>query len=230
MSNKQQPPLPTLQPGDSHMESLIEAAIQVNADTREAMRWLVRQLVPATQPAEVTDERLLEIGREWTKEVGWYEFEVNDFIGCARAILALRPVQVPMTEGTARQFVEWMKAQPEDREPTTIDGALAEFEVSIGIPNGAPPHDLWCIHIPGPDEVYAAPSKEAAEHMAAKHNAAMAMYYASGALNLEHSPPLESVRAVVIKWPHDQQSHADELREFDYASWGITAQAKKETP
>ena len=56
----------------------------------------------ATQPAqatqaEVTDDRLLEIGREWTKEVGWYEFEVNDFIGCARAILALRPVQVPMT-------------------------------------------------------------------------------------------------------------------------------------
>lgn len=135
--------------------------------------------------------------------------------------LALRPAQVPMTEGTARQFVEWMKAQPEDREPTTIDGALAEFEVSIGIPNGAPPHDLWCIHIPGPDEVHAAPSKEAAEHMAANHNAAMAMYYASGALNLEHA-------AMVIKWPHDQQSHADELREFDYASWGITAQAKKE--
>lgn len=51
----------------------------------------------------------------------------------ARAILALRPQAVPMTEGTARQFVEWMKAQPEDREPTTIDGALAEFEARQGI-------------------------------------------------------------------------------------------------
>ena len=50
-------PLPTLKAGDSHMESLIEAAIQGHADTRDAMRWLVRQLVPARQPAEVTDER-----------------------------------------------------------------------------------------------------------------------------------------------------------------------------
>lgn len=49
MSNKQQHPLPTLQPGGSHAESLIEAAIQGHASTRDAMRWLVRQLVPATQ-------------------------------------------------------------------------------------------------------------------------------------------------------------------------------------
>lgn len=39
----------------------------------------------------------------------------------------------PMTEGTARQFVEWIKAQPDDREPTTMDGALAEFEAHHGI-------------------------------------------------------------------------------------------------
>ena len=74
------------------------------------------------QPAEVTDEQIKAAYLAWCKtKNGTPE-------SFARAILALRPVQVPMTEGTARQFVEWMKAQPDDREPTTIDGALAEFE------------------------------------------------------------------------------------------------------
>lgn len=92
MSNKQQPPLPTLKPGDSHMESLIEAAIQGHADTRDAMRWLVRQLVPATQPAEVTDEFLYELWEQkYRSWIGGEQFEQ-----IARAILALRPVQVPM--------------------------------------------------------------------------------------------------------------------------------------
>lgn len=33
--------------------------------------------------------------------------------------------------GTARAFIEWVKAQPEDREQTAIDGALVEFEAHI---------------------------------------------------------------------------------------------------
>lgn len=45
---------------------------------------------------------------------------------------AAQQAGAPMTEGTARQFVEWMKAQPEDRDPTTIDGALDEFEAHHG--------------------------------------------------------------------------------------------------
>ena len=53
--------LPTLRPGDSHMESLIEAAIQGHADTREAMRWLVRQLVPATQAEAHPGEPVYQI-------------------------------------------------------------------------------------------------------------------------------------------------------------------------
>lgn len=52
----QLPPLPPLQPGGSHMESLIEAAIQGHASTREAMRWLVRQLVPMQARAKVLGE------------------------------------------------------------------------------------------------------------------------------------------------------------------------------
>ena len=83
--------LPTLNPGDSHMESLIAAAIQGHADTREAMRWLVRQLVPATQPAGVTDEQINAAYLAWCKTNGTPE-------SFARAILALRPERVPMTD------------------------------------------------------------------------------------------------------------------------------------
>lgn len=104
----QLPPLPALQPGDSHMESLIEAAIQGHADTREAMRWLVRQLVPATQPAEVTDEQIAAC----VKRASTYGLPFvgllnpggtpSDFSKRFTAeILALRPVQVPMTDEQA---------------------------------------------------------------------------------------------------------------------------------
>ena len=105
--------LPTLQPGDSHSESLIEAAIQGHADTREAMRWLVRQLVPATQPAEVTRDEVMQAAKEatapeWQDVVdGWHMG--LDLMAFARAILALRPVPVPMT----------------DREIELIDGMIA---------------------------------------------------------------------------------------------------------
>lgn len=266
MNNTQQPTLPTLQPGDSHMESLIAAAIQGHADTRDAMRWLVRQLVPATQPADVTDSMIREafLTNGFTIKDGHSDLKPYVY-AAARAILALRP------QSTGETFDQWLKREMpagavSDMElgwnacaasfhPAAVpmtDGEilhqLSKVSDRIGsvtrLPKGwlefaraieewhgiTAQADLWCIHIPGPDEVHAAPSKEAAEHMAAKHNAVMATYYASGAPNLEFAPALESVRAVVIKWPHDQQSHADELREFDYASWGITAQAKKEKP
>lgn len=93
--------LPTLQPGDSHMESLIEAAIQGHADTREAMRWLVRQLVPVTQPAEVTRDEVMQAAKEatapeWQDVVdGWHMG--LDLMAFARSILALRPVQSGLT-------------------------------------------------------------------------------------------------------------------------------------
>lgn len=248
MSDKQ---LPTLRPGDSHMESLIEAAIQGHADTRDAMRWLVRQLVPvtqpvmlnglteaetyatasvmgiakATQPAEVTDDLVEKATVETFQKTG-ADLIPEVAATFARAIISLRPVQVPMTDEQAdalatEAFGEYMCDLNDDIELALV----RKVEAHHGITAQA---DLWCIHIPGPDEVHAAPSKEAADHMAAKHNAAMATFYSSGAPNLEFAPSIENVQAVAIKWPYDQQSHADELREFDYASWGITTQAKKE--
>ena len=76
---------------------------------------------------------------------------------------------------------------------------------------------LWAIHIPGPDEHHAAPSQEAASHMASKHNAAMKEYVAKNKLNW----PAESITAEVTEWPFDPESHAEELKEFDYAEWGL---------
>ena len=101
--------LSTLQPGDSHSESLIEAAIQGHADTREAMRWLVRQLVPATQ-AEVTDEQIKEafLANGFTIKDGHSDLKPYVY-AAARAILALRPERVPMTP----------------RETELIDGMIA---------------------------------------------------------------------------------------------------------
>lgn len=91
-------PLPTLRPGDSNMESLIEAAIQGHASTREAMRWLVRQLVSATQPAEVTDVMIDAIAAQHTWSVDYPTRFVTDTRAVVRAILALRPVQSTFCE------------------------------------------------------------------------------------------------------------------------------------
>jgi len=69
---------PGLRVGDSHMESLIEAAIQGHAGTRDAMRWLVRQIArvedkPA-QAGELPDEReaLIDDLAKWEMRVRRY--------------------------------------------------------------------------------------------------------------------------------------------------------------
>ncbi|MGE5452216.1 MAG: DUF551 domain-containing protein [Acidobacteriota bacterium] len=49
------------------------------------------------------------------------------------AVLTTRqpePAGEAVAQGSARHFIEWCKAQPEDREPTTLEGALAEFEAT----------------------------------------------------------------------------------------------------
>lgn len=48
-----QQPMPRLCIGDSHMESLIDAAIQSHSETKDAMRWLVRQLAAKPSGGEV---------------------------------------------------------------------------------------------------------------------------------------------------------------------------------
>lgn len=75
---------------------------------------------------------------------------------------------------------------------------------------------LWCIHVPGPDDILAMPSKEVADNFAARHNAAMDEYWAAlerskTEFQLQFYPPLESIKALVIEWPYDAESHAREL-------------------
>lgn len=80
--------------------------------------------------------------------------------------------------------------------------------------------DLWAIHIPGPDEYHAAPSEDAANQMAKRHNDAMAEYLAKHPLT-EAAPSMASITATSVPWPFDAESHAEELATFDYAAWGI---------
>lgn len=83
---------------------------------------------------------------------------------------------------------------------------------------------LWAIHIPGPGDVLAAPSKAAAEHMAAKHNDSMTSYLDAHPGLLDRlDMTLESIKAQVIEWTHGAAEHAEELADFDYTEWGINA-------
>lgn len=68
---------------------------------------------------------------------------------------------------------------------------------------GAP--QRWCIHVPGPDDLYAMRSKEDAERAAKEHNEAMAKWIAWRNENdpSPHYPSDESVMAVVVEWPHE---------------------------
>jgi hypothetical protein len=82
---------------------------------------------------------------------------------------------------------------------------------------------LWCIHIPGPDVLCAAPDHETAVKMAEKHNAAMNDYLdATPDRRSQLGVPVGSVLAEVIEWPGgDAESHAASLLEFDAKKWGI---------
>jgi hypothetical protein len=86
---------------------------------------------------------------------------------------------------------------------------------------------LWAIHIPGPDDLHAAPSEAAAHHMAAKNNAAMTEYLEKHPELVE--PPFgllrESVMTTVVEWDGTAESHANWLKGFDYAGWGLEAPA-----
>lgn len=72
--------------------------------------------------------------------------------------------------------------------------------------------DLWCIRIPGPDDVWAMRSKEAAEAAAEKHNAAITKWYAQQT-DMKYLPTLENMKAVVEPWPWSEKCHKESLAE-----------------
>lgn len=74
--------------------------------------------------------------------------------------------------------------------------------------------ELWCIRIPGPDDLFAKESKEAAEIAAAEHNKAITEWYEQqDQEKWKTLPPLESSLAVVEPWPWGAESHAEDLVE-----------------
>ncbi len=87
-----------------------------------------------------------------------------------------------------------------------VHGELAELKAALAArqPVGEP---LWCMHILGPDDVHAAPSKAHAEKAAAALNA----FHAAREEQSEHDPKVE---AVVAPWPHSAESHAESVADF----------------
>lgn len=67
--------------------------------------------------------------------------------------------------------------------------------------------ELWCLHIEGPDDVMAAPSKEEADSVAEASNRYFTEHFADSGL-----------RAKVVPWPHSARSHAEDL------VWWVTLQ------
>lgn len=88
---------------------------------------------------------------------------------------------------------------------------------------------LYCLHIPGPDEVHAAPNKAEAEAAASAFNAIMRKHL-EGKPHSEFAPSVESCLAVVKEWPFDADEHADALAEWNAEDWGVVAPSATTTP
>jgi hypothetical protein len=67
-------------------------------------------------------------------------------------------------------------------------------------------NELWCLHVIGPDDLYAAPSKEEAERAASELNA--------WAEKIFGGSPIRP-RCEAILWPHDSDGHAESAAEWE---------------
>lgn len=85
---------------------------------------------------------------------------------------------------------------------------------------------LWMLHIQGPDDIVAAPSKTQAESVAAAFNAYWGDYLAkqraasvAEGKNPDHWP---TITAVVAEWDGTPKEHAKNLAQYwpDYAAYG----------
>jgi len=62
--------------------------------------------------------------------------------------------------------------------------------------------ELWCVHIIGPDDLYAAPSKEEAEERVAAQN---------DWINNDPKLRESGIQAEVLIWPYTSESHTESL-------------------
>ena len=80
--------------------------------------------------------------------------------------------------------------------------------------NNTTPEELWCVHILGPDDLYAAPSKAEAERAVAH----MKQYWEK---RHPEDAALNMVRFEVEPWPYSPASHANGVATF-YNEIGIS--------
>lgn len=81
---------------------------------------------------------------------------------------------------------------------------------------------LWIISIPGPDDIYAAPSYEVAQLMKASHDKAMTEWIAGMHAKGEMLRVCAEDVLAVIEECDDAEEHAELLAEFKHSDWGIT--------
>ena len=81
---------------------------------------------------------------------------------------------------------------------------------------------LWIISIPGPDDIYAAPSYEVALLMKAHHDKCMTEWVASMRANGEMLRICAEDMLAVIEECDDPEEHAELLAEFKHLDWNIT--------
>ncbi|AVG17063.1 hypothetical protein CFN79_15035 [Chromobacterium vaccinii] len=91
----------------------------------------------------------------------------------------------------------------------------AEFAVSVPDTNVA---QKWAIHIPGPDDLYAAPSHAEAVFVAEHHNkttlpAIQKIMDSKQPEERRMYPPIECIAAEVVPWPWDDAEHEESLSE-----------------
>lgn len=66
---------------------------------------------------------------------------------------------------------------------------------------------LWCLHIPGPDDVFAAPDRATADRWAEQHNASLDRAFWGWGW-----PTREAMTGVVIEYPWSAERHAEGVR------------------
>jgi len=81
---------------------------------------------------------------------------------------------------------------------------------------------LWIISVPGPDDIYAAPSYEVAQLMKASHDKAMNEWIASMQAKGETLRIRAEDMMAVIEEFDDAEEHAELMDEFKYSDWDIT--------
>lgn len=93
---------------------------------------------------------------------------------------------------------------------------------------------LWMLHIQGPEDVVGAPSKEAADKVAAGYNAYWGDYLSkkraesvAEGKNPDHWP---TITAVVVEWDSTAKAHAKSVAQYwpDYAEYAGTDEAGPE--